>query len=445
MSFGSARVRLVAVAWLLLVGAAVAIGVTGEQNDLGTSAETALAEAGLDVAVEVAGRDVTLQGNVSDRVQAETLVSAIDGVRVVNWKDTESAATAAASTTTTNPPETTSPPTTVASTLPPIDNGANTSDAARIDARLESGQLTVRGAIPDAEAATRLAGVADLIYAPLLDNQLEVDPEIETASWVPGVANAIAVLPILGTSGLSIEGNEATVFGFAPTPERLAQFEGALAQALGPDVNLTSEVQVTNLAPPSINASVGAEGILVLTGTVPTQSIVDFTQRLAIESYGADNVVNEIEVDDEVDVTFSLYRLPLVFPAFTPFPEWYIEIEDNVITGELLSGASYPSGQVSMTPQIEALMPVAAATLTRNPTLVMTMEGHTDNIGSVESNQALSLARAQEGKDWLVAAGIDPDRVFVVGKGESEPIADNETPEGRAMNRRVVYRLGPPE
>jgi hypothetical protein len=434
-----------AVAWLLLIGAAVAIGVTGEQNDLGPKAETALADAGINATVAVSGRDVALAGAPVDRTKAEAVVARIDGVRVVTWADSTVAAPAPATTTTstTEAPPTTAPPTTSESTLPPIseEDGA----VAHLDARLEGGQLTVRGTVPDPESAARLGAVADLIYAPLLDNQLQVDADTATASWVPGIADAIAVLPIIGTSGLTIVGEEATVFGYAPTPERLAQLEGALAQALGPEVTLTSQVEVTGLAPPSINAVVPGDGIITLTGTVPSQALVDFATVLAVDTYGADNVVNEIEIDPGVDTTFSLFRLPLVFPAFAPFPEWHVEIYDNVITGQLLNGASFPSGSSELTPELEQLMPVGAGILTRNPTLVLTVEGYSDSIGSAESNLALSEARAQAAKDWMVAAGIDPARVFAVGYGEANPIGDNATAEGRAMNRRIEFRLGPPE
>lgn len=449
MSFGSMRVRLLVVAWLVLVGAAVAIGITGEQNDLGSKAEAALAEAGIDAGVEVSGRDVTVSGITADRDKAETAIAGIDGVRTVAWTDTasSSSSTAAGATTTTSASTstTTAPPTTLASTLPPITDEGSTGNTAHLDARLEGGQLTVRGTIPDEASAGKLAVVSDLIYAPLLDNQLEVDPDITSASWVPRIADAIAVLPIIGTSGLTIVGEEAILFGYAPNEERLAQLQGALAQALGPDVTLTNEVQVTGLTPPSINAVVAGDGIIHLTGTVPSQSLLEFAFGLAATSYGAENVVNEIEVDPGVDTTFSLFRLPLVFPAFAPFPEWHVEIYDNVITGQLLNGATFPSGTSQLTPELEQLMPVAAGILTRNPALVMTVEGYTDSRGSEATNMSLSEARAQAAKDWLVAAGIEPARVFAVGYGESKPIGDNETEEGRAQNRRVEFRLGPPE
>ena len=81
------RIRLLLVAWLLLVGGAVAVGVAAEQNDLGPKAEQALESAGIDATVEVSGRDVTVTGSTADKERVETLVGAISGVRVVNFVD----------------------------------------------------------------------------------------------------------------------------------------------------------------------------------------------------------------------------------------------------------------------------------------------------------------------------------------------------------------------
>lgn len=68
--------------------------------------------------------------------------------------------------------------------------------------------------------------------------------------------------------------------------------------------------------------------------------------------------------------------------------------------------------------------------------------GHTDSIGSEEYNQQLSLRRATTVKDYIVSKGIDASIIDVSGKGESQPVADNSTNEGRAQNRRVDVSIG---
>jgi len=67
--------------------------------------------------------------------------------------------------------------------------------------------------------------------------------------------------------------------------------------------------------------------------------------------------------------------------------------------------------------------------------------GHTDSIGTVPYNQRLSVRRAEAVKAFLVSQGIERNRVYTEGKGESQPVADNKTKEGRAKNRRVEIEV----
>ena len=67
--------------------------------------------------------------------------------------------------------------------------------------------------------------------------------------------------------------------------------------------------------------------------------------------------------------------------------------------------------------------------------------GHTDSVGSDEYNQKLSLRRSNAVKAYLVSKGVDKTRIYTEGKGESQPVADNKTKEGRAKNRRVEIEV----
>jgi OOP family OmpA-OmpF porin len=67
--------------------------------------------------------------------------------------------------------------------------------------------------------------------------------------------------------------------------------------------------------------------------------------------------------------------------------------------------------------------------------------GHTDSIGTNAYNMRLSTARANAVKDYLVSKGIEKNRVYTEGKGETQPVADNRTREGRAKNRRVEIEV----
>jgi outer membrane protein OmpA-like peptidoglycan-associated protein len=72
-----------------------------------------------------------------------------------------------------------------------------------------------------------------------------------------------------------------------------------------------------------------------------------------------------------------------------------------------------------------------------NPSLKLSVEGHTDNVGDARGNKKLSEQRAKAVVDALVAAGTAADRLKAAGYGQEKPVADNRTEEGRAKNRRV--------
>lgn len=71
----------------------------------------------------------------------------------------------------------------------------------------------------------------------------------------------------------------------------------------------------------------------------------------------------------------------------------------------------------------------------------LTIAGYTDSRGAADANRALSLARAQAVGDALVQLGIDSRRITARGLGEAQPVADNDTPEGRARNRRIAITV----
>ena len=113
------------------------------------------------------------------------------------------------------------------------------------------------------------------------------------------------------------------------------------------------------------------------------------------------------------------------------------EIRD-VIT---LPGVNFKTGFDELLPGAEYVLRDAATTLNNHPVLHIEVAGYTDNVGNDDLNLGLSLRRAKTVRDFLIRYGVAANRLVFRGYGESQPIADNATPQGRAMNRRVELRL----
>ena len=100
-------------------------------------------------------------------------------------------------------------------------------------------------------------------------------------------------------------------------------------------------------------------------------------------------------------------------------------------------GINFDTGKALILPDSENVLGEVAKLLQQNPDLKLRVEGHTDNQGAAAANQALSEKRAQAVVAWLVMHGVSATRLTAKGLGQTTPVADNSTPDGRAKNRRV--------
>jgi outer membrane protein OmpA-like peptidoglycan-associated protein len=105
----------------------------------------------------------------------------------------------------------------------------------------------------------------------------------------------------------------------------------------------------------------------------------------------------------------------------------------------VLKGIVFETAKATIDPSSESALMESYTTLKENPAISVEIRGYTDNMGKVSSNKSLSLRRAEAVRAWLVTKGIDGARIGVKGLGPENPIGDNGTPEGRAMNRRIEF------
>ncbi|CAN5191976.1 hypothetical protein BH20ACT3_BH20ACT3_12960 [soil metagenome] len=164
----------------------------------------------------------------------------------------------------------------------------------------------------------------------------------------------------------------------------------------------------TEPAPPH---GVYRDGVVVLTGSVPDEAAAAGYAAKLRSALGDENVVVQLSVDPRV----TAETMPI----------------------EVDQAFRFPSTGTAFDPELQPLLDLGAAALRLLPETTLVVTGHSDDVGDEETNLALSQARAQVVVSWMMERGIPAERLEARGAGESQPIADNATPEGRDANRRV--------
>ncbi len=107
----------------------------------------------------------------------------------------------------------------------------------------------------------------------------------------------------------------------------------------------------------------------------------------------------------------------------------------------VLRGINFGFDSAQISEEDGLILDIAAEQLSGVPDTLVRVVGHTDGVGAAGYNQQLSQRRARAVVDYLVQKGLARDRLRAEGRGESEPVASNETPDGRRQNRRVTLEL----
>ncbi|MBA3030405.1 MAG: OmpA family protein [Desulfobacteraceae bacterium] len=97
----------------------------------------------------------------------------------------------------------------------------------------------------------------------------------------------------------------------------------------------------------------------------------------------------------------------------------------------------FDTAKSTIKPKSKAGLDALVAILQKNPNMMLEIQGHTDNVGSLKYNEGLSISRAKAVYDYLVAEGIAAKRMKTAGYAFTKPATSNDTPEGRSLNRRV--------
>jgi len=117
------------------------------------------------------------------------------------------------------------------------------------------------------------------------------------------------------------------------------------------------------------------------------------------------------------------------------------DVADETTEDLKLSNILFDFDQIDIKPEYFELLDKVVDVLVKNPSMKVQIKGHTDIIGTDDYNKALSVKRAQAVAQYFIDAGIIIDRISINGYGFKLPVADNNTEEGKALNRRVEMLL----
>ena len=240
-------------------------------------------------------------------------------------------------------------------------------------------------------------------------------------SWI--FAFVLALVALAVTAALVTRGGGSDTVAVNPddvgplvTAPDEAQVDGEAAATVpeGPSAPTEPADPVVDEVPESHAIVKG--GQIYLEGAVPDRASADAIVALAGEVLGPDNVFDNYLID----------------PRAGDPSQGSVRVEDHVL---------FHSNSAVIAPEFEPLLLQAVGLMTIRPLVTMTIVGHTDSVGSNSANLDLSQQRAQSVVDFMAGLGIDPARLTAVGRGEADPIGDNDTPEGRLLNRRIEVEI----
>lgn len=168
--------------------------------------------------------------------------------------------------------------------------------------------------------------------------------------------------------------------------------------------------------------------------------LVQKQDQLAAQAEDLNKTAAELEAERKMRVAAEK-KLSAALSSLNEIANIKEEKRGVVIT---LSGAVlFASGKQELLPIAKEKLNEVATALKDQGYKKIIVEGHTDSVGSESNNETLSLNRANSVRQHLVSQGVDAAKISAVGKGESTPVAPNDTPEGRANNRRVELVVTP--
>ena len=173
----------------------------------------------------------------------------------------------------------------------------------------------------------------------------------------------------------------------------------------------------------------------------PTPVVVNLTPTLSGTPPAAAMVSRDTVYVSRTDTVF-VDRPDPETPVRQAQPAPSVEIVERTLLDTGLFNAVrvvFEFDSAKLLPAAYPTLNVVAEVMQRNPDLRLTVEGHTDSVGPADYNLALSERRAESVQAYLEGRGIAAERLRAEGRGEASPVASNDDPTGRTLNRRVAF------
>lgn len=297
--------------------------------------------------------------------------------------------------------------------------------------------LILTGTVSTDTERERIGTKAEALFAGVLpvDNRLQVLPPKRPASLSlsldSGAAALSGVLP--GQAEVDrVRAAARTAFPGAKITDTLTVGDAVAQPAwLAPVLELMPELAPVDQA--ELEASAGG---VTLSGTVFSAEIRERIEEKAKAILGEMVLVNRIEVAEQARPVET--PAPAPPPAASPLAPAPPAAPPPEVK---LPALYFQHDSIALTVESLGLVDTLFDALNARPDLRVELAGFTDSSGEEAYNRDLSRRRAEEILGTLVSKGIDPGRLVPKGYGEERPAADNGTPEGRALNRRVELRI----
>jgi outer membrane protein OmpA-like peptidoglycan-associated protein len=382
----------------------------------------------------LAGKTMSLEGLAVDKPTAETVSRAFTSgiaaplTAATNIRAPEPPPPAAAP----EPeptPEPTPAPAPVAEPAPQPEPSPPPAPAAYVTtARIADGQIELLGGVPTEDARIALVAATRGRFPDLsVKDSLEVKPGADPG-WQACLLAGLSGLGRLVSGDLTLSDLKADLSGKTDDDE--------VAKVLAADV--------------AAQASTGCTTTVNVTSTGEKQAaarrLAEEEARLAEEARRKAEeearLAAQLEAKRKAEEAARLAAAKAAEDARLAEARAAADRCQSLLAGALAKGSiNFKRADATIDPKSRPTLDALAKIANECPAFKITIEGHTDAEGIPERNNPLSERRAKAVLDYLVGVGVDPARLTPVGYGAERPIADNETPEGRAKNRRIEFKV----